>query len=257
MTDPFGPNCDDSGPAIAIDGLENLCTETLDECPGGFPAAAGCVQTWCHIGCSDPDNCCASSNAQSCFQSSSGTPSSGSGNSNSGSGSGAAASLPAGADMCTSVLDQVSYCVSATPGFTTLPNSAQASCFCFNQDGSYNGTVWDMAASTCYQAMQSESVSAAALSSYENAVVGACTKFVDAGVLSSAGVKTGAAAATAGSTSKAAAAARTTAGAKAGTESSSSEGPTATAKSDAMGIVGRLHIGRLLTGVWAIFWVLL
>lgn len=49
--------------------------------------------------------------------------------------------------------------------------------------------MWDNAATTCYQALSSEgSLNASALSVYDSAVVGLCTKSVDAGVLSSAGV---------------------------------------------------------------------
>lgn len=88
--------------------------------------------------------------------------------------------------------DYINYCESATPGFSTLPNTAQASCFCFGDNGSYNGTAWDDAATSCYVAMASRSsVSSSVLSAYEADVVGACTKFVNAGVLSSAGVGSG------------------------------------------------------------------
>lgn len=163
--------------------------------------------------------------------------------------------------MCTSLADQISYCQSATPGFSTLPNTAQASCFCFDKDGSYNGTIWDMAASTCYQAMQSESQPASVLSNYKSVVVGACTKYVDAGVLSSADV-TGAAASTAGSASKAALAAKTTAGTKASTGSSSSAKPTAssttaTAKSGAVGVGEKNLVAGILAGVGIVVGVLL
>lgn len=111
-----------------------------------------------------------------------------------------------------------------------------------------------MAASTCYQAMQSESQSASVLSAYESQVVGACTKFVDAGVLSSAGV--GAAAAT--STSRTAVvAAKTTAATSGGqvtASTSSSAGPaTATAKSDAVRTGLGMRFGWLLSGVCMFF----
>lgn len=119
--------------------------------------------------------------------------------------------------------------------------------------------MWDMAASTCYQAMQAESQSASELSAFESVVVGACTKFVDAGVLSSAGAKTGAAASMTGSTSKAVVAAKTTAkaaataataGAKAGTSSSSSTtAPTAIAKSGAVMKRHDMRVGGLLSGI--------
>lgn len=190
-SDPFGDNCDDSAPAIAIDGAQALCNYVLTNCPGGFPAATLCVTNWCKTGCADPNNCCSASNPSSCFQSSSGTPSS------SGSDSGSGDQDPASAE-CTSVADFIDYCESATPGFTTLPNTAQASCFCFNGNGGrYNGTVWDNAASTCYAAMATQtSIPSSELSAYSADVVGACTKFVDAGVLSSAGVSRGIAAAT-------------------------------------------------------------
>lgn len=245
MTDPFG--CGDDAPAIASAGTEHFCADTLESCPGGFPAAQSCVTQYCQLGCLDTNGCCSSSNPQSCFESS-GT----------GSGSGAAASsssLPPGAAACTSLANLVDSCESSTSGFSTLPNTQQASCICFNQDGSYNGTVWDMAASTCYQAMQSESQSASVLSAYESQVVGACTKFVDAGVLSSASVGNGAAATTtAGSTSKAAVvAAKTTAattGAQAKASTSTSAGPTtATAKSDAVRKGHDMRAGWSLSGV--------
>ena len=49
--------------------------------------------------------------------------------------------------------------------------------------------MWDDAASSCYAALATQtSVSSSVLSAYSADVVGACTKFVDAGVLSSAGV---------------------------------------------------------------------
>ena len=229
-SDPFGPNCDNSAPAIAIDGAQNLCNYILTSCPGGFPAATDCVTNWCQTGCADPSNCCSQSDPSSCFQSSSGTPSSSGSGSGSDSGSG---DQDRGSAECTSVADFVNYCESATPGFTTLPNTAQASCFCFNENGSYNGTAWDNAASTCYAAMASQtSISSSELSAYSAQVVGACTKFVNAGVLSSAGVNTGEAVVTAALTGVASSSSSSTAtppssalsGAKAGTTS-----PTATA----------------------------
>ncbi|KAF6229987.1 hypothetical protein HO133_004325 [Letharia lupina] len=235
-SDPFGANCDDSGPAIAIDGEQNLCNFILTACPGGFPAATDCVTNWCKTGCADPNNCCASSNPSSCFQSSSATPSSSepSSGSDSGSDSDSEAQDP-GVAECTSIADFVNYCQSATPGFTTLPNTAQASCFCFNENGSYNGTAWDDAATTCYAAMASQTgYPTSELSAYSATVVGACTKLVDAGVLSSAGVSSAGAAATAapaasGSPSGSSTAAKTSSassGANTGTTS-----PTATASS--------------------------
>ena len=244
-SDPFGSDCDDSAPAIAIDGTLTLCNEILSSCPGGFPTATECVTDWCNLGCGDTNNCCSSSNPQSCFQSSSGTPS----NSNSGSGSGA---QNPGSPECTSLADFVSYCESATSGFTTLPNTAQASCFCFNENGSYNGTVWDNAASTCYAALASQTVySSSVLSAYSANVVGACTKFVDAGVLSSAGVSTGGAAATpaparGGSSSSSSLATKTSSassGAKAGTTS-----PTATASTEKSGANKELQGCGILLG---------
>lgn len=73
-----------------------------------------------------------------------------------------------------------------------MANTEQASCICFNTDGSWNGTLWDNAATTCYQAISSAgSVNASVLSAYDSGVVGLCTKFVDAGILSSAGVSGG------------------------------------------------------------------
>ena len=52
--------------------------------------------------------------------------------------------------------------------------------------------MWDDAATSCYAAMATQtSVSSSELSAYSADVVGACTKFVDAGVLSSAGVSSG------------------------------------------------------------------
>ena len=73
-----------------------------------------------------------------------------------------------------------------------MANTAQASCICFNTDGSWNGTVWDNAATTYYQAISSAgNANASALSAYDSEVVGFCTKFVDAGILSSAGMSNG------------------------------------------------------------------
>ncbi|KAF6235156.1 hypothetical protein HO173_006785 [Letharia columbiana] len=90
---------------------------------------------------------------------------------------------------CSYISTQINDCVSSTSGFTTMANSEQASCICFNTDGSWNGTVWDNAATTCYQAISSAgSANASALSAYDSGVVGFCTKFVNAGILSSAGV---------------------------------------------------------------------
>ena len=196
---PFGAGCDSSGPAIAIDAGLHICHEIIFSCPGGFPTSAFCVQEYCKYGCTDQNNCCPSSDPHSCFQSSSSTPTSGSGTgSNDGGGSssgvsGGGQSIPAGASMCTYVADIVSACESSTPGFSTLPNSQQASCFCFNNGGSgkYNGTVWDNAASTCYSALVSESASQSVLDAYSSNVLGACTRLVQPDVLTSAGVGTG------------------------------------------------------------------
>lgn len=205
-------DCDTCGSIpVNIDGADDVCSEILSSCPGGFPDEPNCRQQWCQLGCLDPGNCCASSasSQQSCFQQESTGSGSGS-DSGSGSGSG---SEPAG---CTPVENMLSDCESSTPGFLTLSSSAQVSCLCFNDGGSghWNGTVFDDAASTCYGALRSESVNASALSVYQSENLGLCTRFVDAGVLSSAGVKTGGSAiATAsgsgGSASKAVATAQT------------------------------------------------
>lgn len=240
-SDPFGTNCDDSAPAIAIDGAQALCSYILNSCPGGFPAATLCVTNWCQTGCADPNNCCSSSDPSTCFQSSSGTPQ----------GSGSEPQNP-GLAECTSVVDYVNYCESATPGFSTLPNTAQASCFCFNENGSYNGTAWDDAATSCYAAMGSQtSVSTSELSAYSANVVGACTKFVDAGVLSSAGVSSGGAAPTAApagsgsstSSSTPTATSSASSGAQAGTPS-----PSATKSSAKSGASKRLGGCAVLLG---------
>lgn len=223
-SDPFGDGCDDSAPAIAIDGTLTLCNEVLTSCPGGFPAAASCVTNYCQLGCGDTNNCCSSSNPSSCFQSSFGTTNS----SSSGSGSGSEAQDP-GLAECTSVGDYISYCQTATPGFSTLPNTAQASCFCFNENGSYNGTAFDDAATSCYAAMATQTTySTSELSAYSAIVVGACTKFVDAGVLSSAGAAATAApgASSSSSSSTATMASSASSGSQAGTTS-----PTTTASS--------------------------
>ncbi|CAF9934582.1 MAG: hypothetical protein ALECFALPRED_006035 [Alectoria fallacina] len=106
-SDPFGDNCDDSGPTIAIDGAQALCNYVLTSCPGDFPAAALCVTNWCKIGCADPNNCCSASHSSSCFQSSFGTPSS--------SGSGSEDEDPGFADR-TSIAAYLKYCQSAHPG---------------------------------------------------------------------------------------------------------------------------------------------
>lgn len=58
---------------------------------------------------------------------------------------------------------------------------------------------WDNAATTCYQAIGSAgSANASVLSAYDSGVVGLCTKFVDAGILSSAGVSISAGASSSG-----------------------------------------------------------
>ena len=238
-SDPFGNGCDNSAPAIAIDGQIDLCSYVLNNCPGGFPAATFCVSNWCQSSCADPKNCCASSNPQSCFQSSS----------DNATGSGSEAQDP----ECISIGDYINYCESATPGFSTLPNTAQASCFCFNENGSYNGTAWDDAATTCYAAMATQTTySTSVLSAYSADVVGACTKFVDAGVLSSAGVSSGGAAATAapapaGSRSSSSSSSASS-GSKAGTTSPTTT--VSTAKSGAN--VGLKVCGTLLAVVQAV-----
>ena len=141
-----------------------------------------------HVANSTHDiRCCThlQSAQQTCFQQfldANGGQSGASGSSNGTAGE----ALPA---ECSYISTQVDDCISSTSGFATLANSDQASCICFNADGSWNGTVWDNAATTCYQAISSAgSANASALNAYESGVVGLCTKFVDAGILSSAGV---------------------------------------------------------------------
>ena len=233
---PLGPNCDSSAPGIAINGMLRMCSEILNSCPGGFPTSTSCVQDWCQTGCADDNHCCASSNAQSCFQGSPSAPKSGSGTgSNSGgAGNGGGQSSPAGASMCTAVANIVSACESSTLGFTTLPNSQQASCLCFNDGGrgKYNGTFWDDAASTCYSALLAESASQSLLNAYSTNVVGACTRFVDAGVLSSAGVRTG------GSTGGSATPAETGKSSSSSTSASGTASPTAGAQTGTSATVG-------------------
>ena len=137
----------------------------------------GCVTDWCKTGCADPNNCCRASDPGSCFQKASSSPSQ------------PVSSAPDAAAQCTSNYKYVQACQSLTPGFDALPNSAQASCLCFNTNGSYNGTVWDDAASTCYAALKSVSAAQTVLDQFSSADVDACTKFVDPKILSSAGIK--------------------------------------------------------------------
>ena len=158
--------------------------------------------------------------------------------------------MPAGASVCTVVANIASACESSTPGFSTLPNSQQASCLCFNDGGSgkYNGTAWDNAASTCYSAMMAESVSQSRLDAYSGNVVGLCTRFVDPGVLSSASVSSGGSAtptATGKSSGASVSGAVTqTAGAQTGT-SATAGSPTPT--KSAAGMMG-CSLTMLLTG---------
>lgn len=51
--------------------------------------------------------------------------------------------------------------------------------------------MWDNAATTCYAALLSATASSSQLAAYNSKVVGLCIKFVDAGLLSSAGINSG------------------------------------------------------------------
>ena len=244
---PLGPGCDDSSPGIALNGWIQSCNTILSSCPGGFPTSTDCVKSWCQHGCGDNKNCCASSNPQSCFQGSSSTPQSGSGTgSNSGGASnGGGQSLPTpAASLCSVAENIVHNCESSTSGFLSLPGSQQASCLCFNDGGrgKYNGTVWDDAASTCYSGLVAASMSQSVLSAYTTGAVGACTRFVDAGVLSSAGVSTGG---STGGSAGGSAAPSQTAGAQTGTNTSA--GPATSTKSAAE--VMDFGLTMLLTGL--------
>ena len=126
--DPFGANCGESPPAIPTYGSQTVCSQVSNDCPGGFPTASDCVNKWCDLGCADANDCCSSTNKQSCFKKSSSTTTSSpygsttfatptSEGSEYGSGDGVASSLPAGADQCTipAKMYALSYLLDSTP----------------------------------------------------------------------------------------------------------------------------------------------
>lgn len=228
-SNPFGANCDASGSAIAIGRLQALCAQVVNTCPIGFPAAVSCVGAWCQMGCTDPDRCCSASDPQSCFQNSFG--SAGSSSAEFDSQPGISTSLGFNSEIhsgpathsilseaaptiaptsttignnnititsapsldptaaCETYLQRLASCAEATPEHQ-LPLSDRASCYCFESDGSYNGKQADGVAFGCYQNMLSQTLSDEASTFSQNAV-DLCTRFVDAGVISSVGLLAG------------------------------------------------------------------
>lgn len=222
----FGANCDTSGSAIAVGRLQALCAQVVNTCPGGFPAAVSCIGAWCQMGCTDPDKCCSSSDPQSCFQNSFG--STGSSSAEFDNEPGISTSLDSNSEMenepathpilnnaaptiaptsttsgnynitiasgpsldptaaCKPYIQRLASCAEATPEHQ-LPLSDRASCYCFESDGSYNGKQADGIAFGCYQNMLSQTLSDEASAFSQNAV-DLCTRFVDAGVISSVGL---------------------------------------------------------------------
>ncbi|CAD6589395.1 MAG: hypothetical protein ASARMPRED_004030 [Alectoria sarmentosa] len=181
-SDPF-----DSAPAIAIDGAQALCNYVLTNCPGGFPAATLCVTNWCKTGCADPNNCCSCVGSLLVLPifirltpSSSGSSSSDSRLLSSG------PRAPQNAPPSSTYLN---YCQSAaTLGFSTLPNNTvQASRFLLQRERELqrrHGVGRCGHDKLCGHGDPASELGAS------SAEVGGrrARSFVDAGVLSSAGV---------------------------------------------------------------------
>jgi hypothetical protein len=74
---------------------------------------------------------------------------------------------------CQTAAAVVSSCESATPGFATMPSSAQASCVCYDTSGNYLPNVFDGAALSCYNYLATANATEAA--AYNTDVVGFCT----------------------------------------------------------------------------------
>lgn len=83
---------------------------------------------------------------------------------------------------CSTVAAIALACDSLTPSFSALPNTVAASCFCYDGSGRYSPDAWDVPAASCYGYLSSMTVTGA--DKYLRDVVGACTKFVDAGATS-------------------------------------------------------------------------
>ena len=198
--------------------LQQADCDTIRSCPGGFPASSDCVNDWCECSCADPDNCCGSESSESCFQSS---------------------SNGSVLENCAYIASHINSCISATTGFANLSIQDQASCFCFNGIGAYDGYSWDNAATTCYAAMATQTTWSIDqledyTDDYSTNYVGACTNYVDT---SHPGTSSGGASATAGSIASVLSAASTTAtktsgipsGTTTGTVPPTTTGPTAAA----------------------------
>ena len=93
------------------------------------------MKNWCDSNCADLDDCCSSENRLLCFQSSSNS---------------------SAFANCIYIVDRINSCISATTGFATLSMTDQASCFCFDGNGTYDGCSWDNAATKCYAAMSTQ-----------------------------------------------------------------------------------------------------
>ena len=190
-----------------MDNQQASC-DTLLNCAGGFPASSDCVNDWCMCNCADPDNCCGAEPSESCFQSSSNSSSA--------------------FESCAYVAGHINSCISATTGFATLSIRDQASCFCFDGSGTYDGYSWDNAATTCYAAMSTQTIwPDDQLNDYLDYYVGACTVYVDTSTLSDLATSSGGASATAASAASILSAGSITA--TTGTVPPTTTGPTAAA----------------------------
>lgn len=83
-----------------------------------------------------------------------------------------------GPNACDTAFTSILSCSIATPSFEDHPLSVQASCYCFDGNGRYNGDLWDGVARDCFAVMHSRSIASELISAFEPNV-DLCTKSVD------------------------------------------------------------------------------
>lgn len=151
----------DSLRAVSVDHYALPITMLMDEVP------ADCVQRWCAGGVLGPcdQTCCKLQPAsqQSCLLSSLGA-------------SATASTIDTNQEGCSTAWAIISYCEGQTSGFLSLDNSNIADCLCYDASSSYVPTIFDNAASSCYELYLTSNTTAASIFSID--ISGVCTKYI-------------------------------------------------------------------------------
>ena len=147
--------------AVSVEHYSLPVTMLMNDVP------ADCVQRWCAGGVLGPcdQTCCKLQpvSQQSCLLSSLGA-------------SATASTIDTNQEGCSTAWAIISYCEAQTSGFLSLDNSKIADCLCYDASSSYVPTIFDDAASSCYELYLTSNTTAASIFSTD--IFGACTKYI-------------------------------------------------------------------------------